>query len=79
MAIVSDPLGFWLPPPDRLYHFAEQPLLTRWRIEGWESLYLKYTPTEAEIEARWVRVQASLARAKAKEERLLRFTGRAAR
>jgi hypothetical protein len=76
MLIISDPLDFWLPPPDRIYHFSDQPLSTRWRIERWQSHHLKYAPTEAEIEAIRERAQARLAREQAKAFRLQRLTGR---
>lgn len=79
MSILFDPLDYWLPPPNKLYHFTDQPLSTRMRIEGWESAHLKYAPTEAEIEAIKARAQATEQRRLALAERLEQFAGRADR
>jgi len=73
MGILHHQLDYQLPPPHRVFHFADQPLAVRWRIEAWESTHLKYAPSLEEIEAKQAEILRLRARAIALAERLAKW------
>lgn len=63
MPVLSDPLDFSLPPPWQKHHFAEQDILTRWRIDKHQAQGLPPGPEEnAKAEARLVQMATRLQR-----------------
>lgn len=73
MDSLHDPLDFHLSPPNRVYHFAEQDLTTRMRVEAWESHQGKYSQTVEAFEAFLAELERRKAREAAKAARLARW------